>query len=110
MASAWLPNNSQGRLGEGVSCWTFFRPLIILEEDKLLNYVAAAVVNCLNQRRVEQIVDRGYAARIFERISVFGGREDSMVAYEAVFDLAGYLLECPVVAQRDYDLLTLSAR
>ncbi|XP_055353394.1 uncharacterized protein LOC129599238 [Paramacrobiotus metropolitanus] len=84
--------------------------LIILEEDKLLNYISAAIVNCATEQRIEQIVDRGYAARIFERISVFGAREDSMVAFEAVFDLAGYLLQCPLVAQRDFDLLPLSAK
>ncbi|OQV18966.1 putative Ataxin-10 [Hypsibius exemplaris] len=84
--------------------------LIILEEDKLLNYVCAVIMNCLTDDRLHQIVDRGYAARIFERISVFEAREDSLVAFDAVFDLSSHLLQCSLVAERDYDLLPLTAR
>ena len=92
------------------------RSCILLQEDKLLNYVSAAVLNCLPEPclpdniRLVQIVTCGDAAAIFESLAQITSREDSLVTFDAAFDLAAKLLRCPMIAQRDFDHVSLGAR
>lgn len=88
------------------------RSCILLHEDKLLNYVSAALLNCLkdDDARLFPIANCGYAAGILERVAQLTNRDDLIETFEAVFDLAARLLRCPVIAERDFDQVSLAAR
>ncbi|GAU93722.1 hypothetical protein RvY_05616 [Ramazzottius varieornatus] len=85
---------------------------ILLHEDKLLNYVSAALLNCLkdDDARLFPMANCGYAAGIFERVAQLTNRDDLIETFEAVFDLAARLLRCPVIAERDFGQVSLATR